>query len=557
MMYNDDEDEDSILALISNYQRTQELNHKNRKKINILDGVAIIIGVIIGSGIFSSPGLALERIGSPGLTLIAWSLCGILTMVCAHCYLELGGRFPNGGGDYHYLSNAFGKKYGFIFAWYNFFIGKAGSQAIIATVFGRYLNAAIYGTDRLLDDDQVNDQVDDDVDEYRDPYRVKLIGFGLIVLINSINCLGSKDSAIVSRFLTFLKFFLIFSVLIFSLLYISVENSSNFNSNLSITNSFKDTNSFSRFGNGLIACLWCFDGFTDGNFLQDEMKNPRRSLPIIINISLPIVALCYVLINIGYLSVLSVDEIKDSHTILVSVGDEINNTLISSSVNILPIFFSIGVSISTMGAINGSILTGGHAILSVARDRRFPSFLRDLNRFGAPYKAFLSQCIWSSVLILIPGTSFSNLLDYFGPITWLFYAASASSLIYLRYKDKKNEEGKESNPNYRRRFDSDRSKNTELGSEAGENLGSEKLRFKVPFYPLYPLIVILLACFIFISAVIESPFFTLLALGFVIISLPVYYFMEYMEWIVTENDEMNHPLLSNSYQATFTLSAEY
>ena len=115
-------------------------------RYSFIDALGIVCGIIIGSGIFSSPGVALERAGSPGLTLIAWAFAGCLVICTASCYMELASLMPKAGGDFEYLKRAFGDRAGFSFAWFNFWISKTGSQAIIVTIFGRYFDVLIGGS---------------------------------------------------------------------------------------------------------------------------------------------------------------------------------------------------------------------------------------------------------------------------------------------------------------------------------------------------------------------------------------------------------------------------
>jgi amino acid transporter len=463
-----------------------EGSHRPQRRLSFLDSIAIVVGIIIGSGIFSSPGLALERCGSPGADLIAWGLSGILAMMASQCYLELAGMMPSAGGDFDYLTRAYGDRVAFSFAWFNFFVGKTSSQAIIATIFGRYFGSVVTGTTTNLTDSSSSHETT----------VAKLLAVCLIVLITGINCVGVKESAVVSIVMTTTKVLLIIMIVIFSVVYVSSggDHADNFEYNLSAKSSFNGTNSLFQFGSAMIACLWCFDGFSDGNYLQEEMKNPVRDLPNVVRIGLVLVTACYLLINVGYFTVLSKDTIMDTKAIAVEFGNSVSDGLFRTGKEVLPNILALGVSMSTVGAINGSIMTGGRAFFSVARSGKFPSQMAKLNRRGAPWVALICQGAWSLVLLLIPGSSFSTLLDYFGPTTWLFYALSSSAVIYLRYKE----------PDTMRPF-------------------------SVPLYPLPPLIVIAIALVIFISSVITSPLFTLLAIGFVILSIPVYSLMQWYE----------------------------
>lgn len=467
-----------------NHNEEESPHHKPHRKLTALDGVAIIVGIIIGSGIFSSPGLALDRAGSPGAVLIAWSVSGILVTLAAQCYLELGGMMPSAGGDFDYLTRAYGDQMGFSFAWFNFFVSKTGSQAIIATIFGRYFEAVLFGTASKLNDS----------DSDQETVTSKILSISLVILITSLNCAGIKESAILSLILTSVKVLLVLTVFIFAVVYVTYDpanNSDNFHDNLSPRHSFDGSGNVLKFGTAMVACLWCFDGYADGNFLQEEMLDPVKDLPKIINFGLTVVTICYLLINVGYLTVLSTDDIVDAKAIAVQFGNSVSS-IFSTGKTVFSTILALGVSLSTMGALNGSSMTGGRAFFAVARAGKFPAALARLNRFSAPYIALICQAAWTIVLLMIPGSNFSSLLDYFGPTSWTFYALTASAVIMLRYKE------------------------------------PDTVRpFRVPFYPLPPLTVIAIALVILISSLMSEPFFTILALGFVVLSYPVYSLIEY------------------------------
>jgi amino acid transporter len=307
-----------------------------------------------------------------------------------------------------------------------------------------------------------------------------------------LNCAGIKESAIVSILMTSMKISLVVLVFFFSIIYAATDCShrENFNHNFSPDTVFEGSKSIISFGTAMIACLWCFDGFADGNFLQEEMINPVRDLPRIVNVGMMLVTACYIVINIGYLTVLSKDSIVDTKAIAVQFGDTVSEMFVAGKA-VFPTILALGVSLSTIGAINGSIMTGGRAFYAVARAGKFPSQLAWVNSRGAPWVALVAQASWSIVLLLLPGSSFSTLLDYFGPSSWLFYALTASSVILLRHREPFRERP-----------------------------------FKVPFYPVPPILVITIALVIFGTSVASQPVFTLLAVGFVIISFPVHYVMK-------------------------------
>lgn len=484
---------DTLEVVDSTDNLSIDSSNKATRKLTCVDGVAIVVGIIIGSGIFSSPGLALERAGSPGVDLIAWAVSGVLVMLASQCYLELGGMMPSAGGDFDYLTRAYGDRAAFSFAWFNIFVSKTGSQAIIATIFGRYFESVVRGNTSSLTDSSSEESS-----------LSKGLAVMLLVIITLLNCAGVKESAFVSIILTTLKVTLVLSVFIFALVYAasSKAHSQNFTTNLSPSSSFDSSNSPLKFGSAMVACLWCFDGFADGNFLLEEMIHPVRDLPRILRSGLTLVTACYILINIGYLSVLSKGTIIDSKAIAVEFGNTASD-MFTTARSVLPTILALGVSLSTVGSINGSIMTGGRAFFAVARAGKFPAVMAKLNRFGAPWVSLLVQGSWAIVLLLLPGSNFSTLLDYFGPTSWLFYAFSASAVMKLRYSE------------------------------------PHTLRpFSVMWYPLPPIIVIAIALVIFTSSMMSEPLYTLLAIGFVLISIPVHLAMEHYYGPTSEPEDV-------------------
>ena len=228
-----------------------------------------------------------------------------------------------------------------------------------------------------------------------------------------------------------------------------------------------------------------------------------KQLPKIVWTSLFTVTFIYILANIAYFSVLSTEEVINSPAIAVEVGH-----VVSSSNLILPAIFSLGVALSAAGSNNGSIMTGGRAFFAVARSGLAPRWLARVNSAGAPYASLVAQGVWTIILLLLPGSNFSSLLDFFGPCSWFFYALSSSSVILLRYKEP-----------------------------------DKKRTFKVMFYPLPPILVCIVAFFIILSSFHQEPLYTTLAFSFVFLSIPVFYIIKQYhhnntEWQTISNNEI-------------------
>lgn len=462
-------------------------NNKLRRSLGFYDGMGVVISIMIGSGIFASPGVALEKSGSPGATLLTWCLSGVLVLIASFCYAELGSMLPSAGGDYEYLIASYGDSAGFMFAWYYFWISKPGSQAIIATVFGDYILIALTGNKHI-----------------KNVYYSKLCSILLIVLLVAINCFGIKENSIVVNLLTIWKLFLVFMISLSGLIF-CYHNNSIITQNLQYHSSFDDTNIYG-IGPAMIACLWAYDGWADLNFLCEELKNPTKILPRVLWCGVMVVMGCYVVTNTAYFSVLEKDIIATSHTVGLEFGYAVGH-------NIGCTLMALGVAICTAGSANGSIMTGGRAFYAIARKGQAPSLLAHLNKWGSPYTSLLAQGGWCIILLLLPGSSFSSLLSYTGPAAWLFYAFTGSAVIVLRYKQ----------PNAVRPF-------------------------LVPCYPLPPIILIIMAMYLCISSIISQPFFCLLSMSFVICAVPVWWLVKRYKGISGNNDFID--LKENSSHAT-------
>jgi len=429
-----------------------------RRSLTPVHGVAIIVGIIIGSGIFSSVGLTLERSGSVGGALLAWVCSGLLVILNSQVYAELGAMIPTTGGDYDYLLRAYGSQAAFSFAFFNFFISKTASQAIIASVFGRYCEAA-FVTDAGVGGGAAAPGGGGET------VVAKFAAVASIVALTALNCAGIRESAAVQQLLTALKLCLVVVLFATAVAY-ATHHPENIVQNLSYHTAFLHTKGPAGFFSAMIACLWAFDGYADANFLQEEYHGEHTNmLPLVLVWSLAIVTAAYTLANLAYFAVLDVDVIESSKSVAVTMGEKVGGHALSS-------FFAVGVIFSTLGSNNGSIMTGGRAFYAVARGGHAPKWLAQLNYASAPANSLVAQGIWTIVLLLLPGSGFASLLDYFGPASWFFYALSSSALIVLRWKE----------PDLPRPF-------------------------VCRFYPLPPLLVILTATLIIVSSVMHEPLY--------------------------------------------------
>jgi amino acid transporter len=467
---------------------SEDPGHGLHRRLGFLDGVCVLVSIIIGSGIFASPGVALERSGSPGAALMAWTVSGFLVIVASMCYAELGAMIPSTGGDFDYLNRAYGKSAAFSFAWFLFWISKPGSQAIIATVFGNYVVRIFTGLNNSSDGSPA----------------AKAAGVLLIIVLTLVNCVGVHATSSVANLLMVTKLALVALVVAAGIYRVS-DSQEIFKDNLTGENAFEGTD-LTGMGPAMIACLWAYDGWSNLNFLAEEMINFEARLPMLIVGSTCIVIISYVSVNLAYFAVLTSDDVENSDAIAIDFGQSIPGTG-----NILAGIFAGGVALSAAGSCNGSILTGGRGFYAVAREKMAPEIFSRLNSARAPQAALFAQAAWCIVLILLPGSNFSTLLDYAGPAGWLYYAFTGSSVIYLRYKE----------PDLPRPF-------------------------RVPLYPLPPILLVIISFYLVITSIIKSPLYCSLALFFVAISVPVWWLVERHQ---AKEKEGAEPLLAVEVEA--------
>jgi amino acid transporter len=436
------------------------------RTLGFYDGLSVAICIMIGTGIFASPGTALDNAGSPGASLVAWLLAGCITLIASTCVIELATMMPGVGGDYIYIYKAFGRTASFSYAWYYFWVAKPGTQAIVATVFGNYFTTLFMGLENADESSGAS----------------TACSVVIIILLTLLNCLGLMEAKGVMYVFTFAKFALVTVIIVTSIVYLSTDMET-LRENLGTKNAFDGTNG-QGFGTALIACLWSFEGWSDLMFLSEEIIDFEKNIGRICVYSLLVVTTCFVVIDFCYLIVLPEKDITSSDAVAIDFGLEVSGRLFGG-------FFALVVALSAAGAANGLILTGSRAFLAVAKARQAPMLMARLNYAGVPAITLCVQAVWTIVLVLIPGSSFTNLLDYIGPASWIFYALACSAVIRLRMTEP-----------------------------------STPRPYRVPFYPLPPIIIIAVAVYLLTNTLLRAPLFCILALCFVALSVPVWWVLD-------------------------------
>ncbi|OAL01700.1 amino acid transporter [Phaeosphaeriaceae sp. SRC1lsM3a] len=422
---------------------------EKNKSLTYLNGLSLVVGLIIGSGIFSSPSQVNKNAGSPGASLLVWVVAGILAWTGAASYAELGGAIPLNGGAQVYLSKIFGEWAGFLFTWCAVVVLKPGSAAIIAIIFGEYLVRAIIGAEAV----------------YASTWLNKGVALTGLVLVTLLNCVSTKLGTRSADVFMFLKFFALIGVTVVGIVVAVTGLSYKGEANQDWKNRgwFDDTNTnVSNWAVALYAGLWAFDGWDNVNYVTAEFKNPARDLPRVIHTSLPLVILCYILANISYFLVLPTAVIESSNTVAVAFGSQVFGPVGS-------LILALFVSGSCFGALNATTFTSGRLVYAAGKEGYLPAMFgniglgkehkairlhtmnastgkskiprkladwfadADAGFFFTPISAMVLNAALTAVYILIG--SFDTLVTFYGVAGYTFYFQTVLGLIILRVRE--------------------------------------------------------------------------------------------------------------------------
>lgn len=377
---------------------------KLKKELGLMDGVGIIVGIIIGSGIFISPKGVLDYSGSVGVALVVWAVSGILSTVGALCYAELGTMIPKSGGDYAYIHEAFGPLAAFLYLWVALVIIMPTGNTVIALTFANYILQPVFP----------------DCEEPPD-IAVRLIAAVVICFLTWVNCSNVKWATKVQDVFTAAKVLALLIIIVAGLYHL-------FNGNLEdYQKPFDKTNwDLAAFATAFYQGLFSFAGWNYLNFVVEELKNPYRNLPRAIMISMPLVTIIYFLANVAYFAVLTRTEILSSSAVAVSFG----NRMLGVMTWTMPFF----VACSTFGSLNGGIFASSRLFFVGARQGHLPQILALINVKNftpVPSLIFLGLM---TVFMLIT-SDLQALINYISFTESLFILMSIAGLLWLRYKE--------------------------------------------------------------------------------------------------------------------------
>ena len=373
---------------------------KLKRVLSLLDATMINAGGIIGSGIFMVPAAVAMFTGSASLFFMVWIAGGIVSLFGALSVAELGAAMPRAGGQYVYLSEAYGPGWGYLYGWSAVAVINTASIAAVGVAFSEYLRFFFPITD----------------------VSIKGIAVATIVLLTIINILDVKSGARFQNVFTISKLGAIFGIIILGLV---MEGGSN--QNLS---PFFSDQSFTKLvgplGLAMVSVLWTFDGWIFITYVAGEVKNPGRNIPLSLIFCMLIVVTIYLLLNYVLIYTLGFTGMNGSDLV---VSDAASVFLGNKGAAIVTLI----ILISLIGANNGFVLTSARINYAMAKDKLFFYQASQIHpRFKSPSNALIIQCVWAS-LLTFTGT-FNQLITYIIFASWIFYGMSAGAVIILRNK---------------------------------------------------------------------------------------------------------------------------
>ncbi len=465
--------------------------------LGLIAAISIILGNVIGTGVFLKARVMTCNVGSPTWVIVAWIAAGILSLAGALTYAELSAMKPEAGGEYVYLRDAYGRVWSFLYGWMLIFVGKTGAQASVAVVFAIGLND-------FLDGKLKQTLINQNVFGYQfELTSLQIIAVMMIVIFTTINCASVYLSGRIATALTFVKIILIAGVGAGAFVWVAGGTFSHFSmladggtcEGVADSVRFGSANySFiAGFGAAMLGALWGYDGWNNLTLVAGEIQKPERNLPVALIGGTILIILLYVFVNIAYFYVLDPTTIasvsRDSSVAKEVVSRFFGGDLKSVAVGFAVALFTVGLMLSSIGTLHTSILTGARVPYAMAQDGLMFEAMGKLSEgTRVPIFALVVQGVWACLLAL--SGSFDTLTDYVIFGSWIFYALATSTVFVFRRK-----------------------------------YPAMIRPYKAFGYPVVPILFLIVAGWLLISTLINAPTQSLIGILLIALGLPVYYYL--------------------------------
>jgi len=452
-------------------QHAPQPNPGLRRVLGVWSAVSIVIGTVIGSGIFLVPSTMIRYLGSVEKLFVVWIVAGLLSLFGALTYAELAAAMPEASGEYVYLSAAYGPFWGYLYGWTQFWVAKSGSIATLAAGFYTYLTAffPVLGTSLLVIPLHIGPG-----GHLLEIHYGQLVAIGIISILGAVNYVGVRSGGNLQVVVTGIKMLLIAGIIVVGI--------------------FAGKGDFSHFGEhipavagvagffaAMVSALWAYDGWNNVSMVSSEIRHPQRNLPRALILGTSVVIATYLLVNVAYFHVLGPSQIAASHRVAADVMSVIHGRAAAGAV-------SIAVLISIFAALNGSILSGARVPYAMARDGLFFRTAAVVNaKYQTPGNSMILLCGWSSIVVL--SGWYDDLYNFVIFGSWILYLLTAISVFVLRRKK----------PDLPRPY-------------------------HVIGYPVVPVLFVGVAALLLVSTLQTRPRESLMGLGLMALGVPFYFF---------------------------------
>ncbi|MBV6881271.1 amino acid permease [Epilithonimonas ginsengisoli] len=453
------------------------------KKLKLWDAVMIVMGSMIGSGIFIVSADIMRNLGSGYWLIVVWLITTVMTVAAAISYGELSAMFPKAGGQYTYITEIFGKPMGFLYGWGMFTVIQTGTIAAVAVAFGKF---TAYLVPSLNDAAPIFKS-----GEFQITW-IQILAIVVILFLTFVNTKGVQFGKILQNVFTSSKIIALLGLIVLGFILIDKSNwSSNMSFGWEAFQNLKNTEwtviSGATILGGIAAAMvgsvFSSVAWENVTFISGEIENPKKNVVKAMILGTSAVMILYLLVNFVYLNALDRDSIAfaANDRVAVSAAEKMFG-------NAGTIIIAVLVMISTFGCVNGIVLAGARVFQTMAKDGLFLRSAVENNKNGVPEKSLWMQGIWASLLCL--SGQYGNLLDMVSFVIVLFYMLTVFGVIYLRIKKPEMERG-----------------------------------YKTFLYPFTPVLYLLIGTAFCILLLIYKPDYTLPGLGLILLGLPVYFFI--------------------------------
>lgn len=470
--------------------------HNLVRGLGLIAAISVVVGNVIGTGVFFKARVMTCNLGSPGWVLIAWVAAGFLSLAGALTYSELAAMRPRAGAEYVILREAYGRMSSFLYGWMQVFIAKTGSQAAVAVAFAIALNDFLDGG---LKQTVLKTEI------FGFPYEItslQIIAVMMIIIFTTLNCASVILSGQIASALTFIKVALILFVGFGAFVFASGGDFGHFGLtaeggaceavDAGVRYGSAQYSFTAGFAAAMLGALWGYDGWNNLTFVAGEVENPGRNIPLAIVGSTLLIIILYVTVHIGYFFLLDPTVIanvsKDSAVAKVVVEQFFGGNAMNLATGAAVAIFTVGLMMSSLGTLHTSILAGSRVPYAMASDGMMFKIFAKLSINGVPITSLVFQGLWASLLAL--SGSFDTLTDYVIFGSWIFYALVTSSLFVFRFR-----------------------------------LPDEERPYRAWGYPVIPILFLLSAGWLLINTLVSSPRQSVTGIILILAGLPIYYFL--------------------------------